>query len=156
MRAHICAVGRLRTGPERELITDYISRFDRIGRPLALGPCQQHEVDERKATSMQEQAQALTRVVPDGACVIALDERGDMLSSRGFAQYLATLRDTGTADAAFVIGGADGLDPAFCARAQRRISLGAMVWPHMLARVMLAEQLYRSATILAGSPYHRD
>ena len=156
MRVHLCAVGRLRKGPERALISDYLGRFGRIGRQLALGPCLEHEVDERKASSMSAQAQALTRVVPDGATVIALDERGDGLNSRDLALYLARLRDAGQSDVAFVIGGADGLDPEFRATAQRRISLGTMVWPHMLVRVMLAEQLYRAATILSGSPYHRD
>ena len=78
-----------------------------------------------------------------------------MLSSPDLAAHLAQWRDAGRQDAAFVIGGADGLDPALRARADLSISFGAMVWPHMLVRVMLAEQLYRAATILAGSPYHR-
>ncbi|MCC5956040.1 MAG: 23S rRNA (pseudouridine(1915)-N(3))-methyltransferase RlmH [Natronohydrobacter sp.] len=156
MRLHICAVGRLRKGPERDLISDYITRFDRTGRTLSLGPCLEHEVDERKAVSMREQARGLERVLPEGAVVVAMDERGDCLDSRGFAQYLATTRDSGASDMAFVIGGADGLDPSLRDSAHRRMSFGAMVWPHMLVRVMLAEQVYRAATILSGSPYHRD
>jgi len=156
MRLHICAVGRIRSGPERSLIDDYLARFERSGRQLSLGPCLEHEVDERKATSMSEQAKALERSVPDGAVVVAMDERGEALSSREVARFLARSRDSGVQDMAFVIGGADGLDPGFRDAAQKRISFGAMVWPHMLVRVMLAEQIYRAATILSGSPYHRD
>ncbi len=156
MRLHICAVGRLRKGPERDLVTDYLTRFDRTGRALALGPCHEHEVDERKALTMRDQAVSLERVVPAGAAMVALDERGDMLDSRSFAQFIAATRDAGASDMAFVIGGADGLEPALRDAARKRISFGAMVWPHMLVRVMLAEQIYRAATILSGSPYHRD
>ncbi|MFN7001884.1 MAG: 23S rRNA (pseudouridine(1915)-N(3))-methyltransferase RlmH [Roseinatronobacter sp.] len=156
MRVHICAVGRLRKGPERDLIDDYLARFDRTGRPLALGPSHVHEVDERKATTMADQGRALSRLWPDAAITIALDERGDALSSRDLAHYLATTRDGGASDLAFVIGGADGLEPGLRDAAHKRLSFGAMVWPHMLVRVMLAEQLYRAATILSGSPYHRD
>ncbi|MEO0771877.1 MAG: 23S rRNA (pseudouridine(1915)-N(3))-methyltransferase RlmH [Pseudomonadota bacterium] len=155
MRVHICAVGRLKSGPERVLIDDYLQRFDRTGRALGLGPCSVHEVDERKASDMGSEAALLDRVVPDGALRVVLDERGKLLSSIEFSDMLARWRDDGRGDVAFVIGGADGLDPGFRARADHAMSFGKMVWPHMLARVMLSEQLYRAATILAGSPYHR-
>ncbi|MEL7254051.1 MAG: 23S rRNA (pseudouridine(1915)-N(3))-methyltransferase RlmH [Pseudomonadota bacterium] len=155
MRVHICAVGRLKSGPERVLIDDYLQRFDRTGRALGLGPCSVHEVDERKASDMGSEAALLDRVVPDGALRVVLDERGKLLSSIEFSDILARWRDDGRGDVAFVIGGADGLDPGFRARADHAMSFGKMVWPHMLARVMLSEQLYRAATILAGSPYHR-
>jgi 23S rRNA (pseudouridine1915-N3)-methyltransferase len=155
MRLHICAAGRLKSGPERTLIDDYRQRFDRTGRPLGLGPLAEHEVEDRRGGGMAAEAALLARAVPDGAVRIVLDERGQMLSSPGLAAALARWRDTGRQDAAFVIGGADGLDPAFRAGADMALSFGPMVWPHMLARVMLAEQLYRAATILAGSPYHR-
>jgi 23S rRNA (pseudouridine1915-N3)-methyltransferase len=156
MRLHICAIGRIRSGPERTLISDYLSRFDRTGRALSLGPCLEHEIDDRKAQSMVEQAKGLERALPSGAVVVAMDERGETPDSRGFARYLAEMRDSGVQDLAFVIGGADGLDPEFRNATQKRISFGPMVWPHMLVRVMLAEQLYRAATILSGGPYHRD
>ena len=155
MRLHICAVGRLRKGPERALIDDYLARFNRTGRALSLGPCEEHEVEDRKAPSPVAQAPLLARAIPDGAHVVALDERGDTLSSPAFAQLLADTRDTGARDMAFVIGGADGLDHDIRASANTVLSLSTMVWPHILARVMLAEQVYRAATILAGSPYHR-
>jgi 23S rRNA (pseudouridine1915-N3)-methyltransferase len=156
MRLHICAIGRLRAGPERALIDDYLGRFDRTGRSLSLGPCQEHEVDDRKATTPAAQARLLERALPVGAHIIALDERGEMHSSRSFAQMLAARRDSGCGDLAFVIGGADGLEPQFRASAQGLLSFGPMVWPHALARAMLCEQLYRATTILAGGPYHRD
>lgn len=156
MRLHVCAVGRLRAGPELELIKDYLTRFDRAGRPLSLGPCTMQEIDERKNTTMQAQGEALARACPQGAVRVVLDERGQVISSRAFAQMLAARRDAGASDLAFLIGGADGLAPELREGADQVLSFGAMVWPHMLARVMLAEQIYRAATILAGAPYHRD
>ncbi len=156
MRLHVCAVGRIRKGPERALIDDYLNRFDRIGRALSLGPCTEHEIDDRKARSLSDQAGLLEGALPSAAYVVALDERGETLGSRPFAQMLAARRDSGCSDLAFVIGGADGLDRTLRDQAHARLSLGPMVWPHMLARVMLSEQIYRAATILTGSPYHRD
>jgi 23S rRNA (pseudouridine1915-N3)-methyltransferase len=155
MRLHLCAVGRLRAGPERDLVDDYLQRLDRTGRPLGLGPATEHEVEDKKGGGMTAEALLLSRAIPDGAALCVLDERGKTLSSPEFARALAVWRDAGRQDAAFVIGGADGLDPGLRAKADLSISFGRMVWPHMLVRVMLAEQLYRAATILAGSPYHR-
>ncbi|MDE3120759.1 MAG: 23S rRNA (pseudouridine(1915)-N(3))-methyltransferase RlmH [Paracoccaceae bacterium] len=155
MRVHICAVGRLRAGPERDLIDDYLTRFDRTGRPLGLGPATLHEVEDRKGGGMTAEADLLDRAVPSGALLAVLDERGAIMASPDFAAELARWRDNGRQDVAFVIGGADGIAPALRNRADFALSFGKMVWPHMLARVMLAEQLYRAASILAGSPYHR-
>lgn len=155
MRVTLCAVGRLRAGPERTLIDDYVTRFDRTGRALALGPLDIREVEDRKGGGMAAEAALLQRAVPSGAFVIALDERGKLRTSPEFARDLATWRDDGHQDLAFVIGGADGIDPAFRATCDSALSFGKMVWPHMLVRVMLTEQLYRAASILAGSPYHR-
>ncbi|MCV2881719.1 23S rRNA (pseudouridine(1915)-N(3))-methyltransferase RlmH [Actibacterium sp. XHP0104] len=155
MRVQICAVGRLRAGPERALIDDYLTRFDRTGRALALGPASVLEVEDKKGGGMAAEAPLLERAIPNGALVCTLDERGKVMSSPEFADLLARWRDGGRSDVAFVIGGADGIDPALRARADASLSFGQMVWPHMLVRVMLAEQLYRAASILAGSPYHR-
>lgn len=155
MRLHVCAVGRLRTGPERTLFDDYAARFDRAGRPLGLGPLTEHEVEDRKGGGMATEAERLARAIPAGSVLVALDERGQMLTSPDVARHLARWRDAGRQDAAFVIGGADGLAPALRDRADLALSFGPMVWPHLLVRVMLAEQLYRAATILSGSPYHR-
>ncbi|MBI1418734.1 MAG: 23S rRNA (pseudouridine(1915)-N(3))-methyltransferase RlmH [Limimaricola sp.] len=156
MRLTICAVGRLRAGPERTLIDDYLTRAERSGRSLGLGPARVAEVEDRKGGGMAAEATLLERAIPAGAVVCILDERGKLMSSPDFAQMLAGWRDAGRSEAAFVIGGADGIDPALRARADAALSFGPMVWPHMLIRVMLAEQLYRAVTILAGLPYHRS
>lgn len=155
MRVHLCAVGRLRAGPERDLMDDYVTRFDRTGRALALGPFSEHEVEDKKGGGMEAEADLLSRALPSGAMICTLDERGKVLSSPEFAEHLARWRDGGRQDLAFIIGGADGIAPALRARADFSISFGRMVWPHMLVRVMLTEQLYRAASILAGAPYHR-
>ena len=152
---HLCAVGRLRSGPERDLIADYTQRFDRTGRALSLGPLTEHEVEDKKNAGMAAEAELLARAVPAGAVLVTLDERGKLLTSPEFATQLARWRDAGRQDVAFVIGGADGIDPSLRAKADFSISFGQMVWPHMLVRVMLAEQLYRAANILSGGPYHR-
>lgn len=155
MRVHLCVVGRLRKGPERTLIDDYVTRFDRTGRAHGLGPLREHEVEDKRGGGMDAEAELLRRACPSGAVQVMLDERGDQLSSPQFAQRLERWRDQGCQDLAFFIGGADGLAPDLRSQAQASISLGTMVWPHALARVMLAEQLYRAATITAGTPYHR-
>ncbi|MFC2969411.1 23S rRNA (pseudouridine(1915)-N(3))-methyltransferase RlmH [Acidimangrovimonas pyrenivorans] len=155
MRVHLNVVGRLRAGPELTLIDDYLQRFDRTGRALGLGPAQLHEVEDRKGGGMTAEAALLERSLPAGALLCTLDERGKTLTSPDFAELLARWRDNGRQDVAFVIGGADGIDPGLRAKADFSLSFGKMVWPHMLVRVMLAEQLYRAASILAGAPYHR-
>ena len=130
-------------------------RFNRTGKPLALGPMFEVEVEDKKGGGMAAEAELLARAVPAGAVLVTLDDRGKVLSSPDFAAQLARWRDGGRQDVAFVIGGADGIDPGLRAKADFSISFGQMVWPHMLVRVMLAEQLYRAATILSGGPYHR-
>lgn len=155
MRVHIVAVGRLRAGSERDLIDDYLTRFDRTGRALALGPANVIEVEDKKNAGMGAEAVLLEKAIPNGALVCIMDERGKVMTSPSFADQLGGWRDQGRLDVAFVIGGADGLDPTFRAKADAALSFGKMVWPHMLVRVMLSEQLYRAASILSGSPYHR-
>lgn len=155
MRVHLCVVGRLRAGPEKTLVDDYLTRFDRMGRALGLGPARVIEVEDRKGGGMAAKASLLQKAIPDGAVLAVLDERGKVMTSPKFADTLGRFRDDGRSDIAFVIGGADGIDPALRAKADIALSLGQMVWPHMLARVMLSEQLYRAASILSGSPYHR-
>ncbi|WP_187428023.1 Ribosomal RNA large subunit methyltransferase H [Roseobacter fucihabitans] len=156
MRVHIIAVGRLRAGPQKDLIDDYLKRFDRTGRALSLGPAQVVEVDDRKASGMGAEAELLRRAVPEGAINVVLDERGRVETSPEFAKRIGAWRDAGSRDLALIIGGADGLAPALRAEADFKLSFGKMVWPHMLVRVMLAEQLYRAASILSGGPYHRE
>jgi 23S rRNA (pseudouridine1915-N3)-methyltransferase len=154
MRITICAVGRLKSGPEAALVSDYLARFDRVGRGLGLGPASVAEVDA-KGGGRAEEGRLLAQALPKGAIVCALDERGAALSSEAFAERLMRHAERGERDLAFLIGGADGIEPGLRERADLSLSFGAMVWPHLLARVMLAEQLYRGASILAGTPYHR-
>lgn len=154
MRLVIAAVGRLRQGPEADLVADYLDRFAKAGRPLGLPAVTLTEVEDKRGGGMGAEAALLARAIPDGAALVVLDERGRMLDSPDFAGRIAGWRDQAR-DICFVIGGAEGIDPTLRDRADLAISLGRMVWPHMLVRVMLAEQLYRAATILAGGPYHR-
>ena len=154
MRLTIAAVGRLRAGPEADLVSDYLDRTNRTGRNLGLGPVTVREVEAKKS-SMAAEAALLEKAIAPNSILCTLDERGKVISSPDFANLLAEWRDHGQSDVTFLIGGADGIDPTLRARADKSISFGKMVWPHMLVRVMLAEQLYRATSILAGSPYHR-
>lgn len=156
MRIHLCTIGRIRKGPERELIDDYLKRFERTGRANGLGPVVEHELEDKRGGGMTAEADLLTRACPNGAIRVMMDERGDMMSSPDLSRRLERWRDQGCQDLAFFIGGADGLAPDLRSIADASISLGKMVWPHALVRVMLAEQLYRAASISAGLPYHRS
>ena len=155
MRVQVCAVGRLRTGPEKTLVDDYLERFGKTGRAHGLGPAQVIEVEDKKNAGMAAEALLLERAVPAGAVLCCLDERGALLSSPEFAAQMTAWRDAGRQDLAFVIGGADGIAPGLRAKADFSLGFGRMVWPHMLVRVMLAEQIYRAGQIIAGTPYHR-
>jgi 23S rRNA (pseudouridine1915-N3)-methyltransferase len=150
----VVAVGRLARGPESDLVRLYVERATAAGRVLGLGPVEVVEVEARKPGKAAE-AEVL-RPHLTGAHVIACDERGKARASRALAQEIADLRDHGTRRLAFLIGGADGLDPALVAEASGALAFGPQTWPHALARAMLAEQIYRAVSILAGSPYHRD
>ena len=152
MRTHLVAVGRMKPGPERQLFEHYAQR-------LSPAP-QMREVEEKRNLPPEKlkarEGELLLGALPDGAFVVAMDERGQRLSSMAFAKKLGQWRDDGARDVAFVIGGADGLDGAVLARANLVLSLGEMTWPHMLVRGLLAEQLYRANAILSGHPYHRE
>lgn len=154
MKVTICAVGRMKAGPERELLDDYLTRFDRTGRALGLGPVEVIEVEAKKPGKAAE-AELLIKALPKNPIICALDERGRIMTSPQFAEMMGEVRDAGNGDLCFIIGGADGLDRELRDQARYVLSFGKMVWPHMLARVMLAEQMYRGASILAGLPYHR-
>ncbi|QHQ36145.1 23S rRNA (pseudouridine(1915)-N(3))-methyltransferase RlmH [Algicella marina] len=156
MRVTICAVGRLRAGPEFTLVSEYLDRFGKSGRGLGLGPASVREVESKKGGGMVAEGKLLAAVLPENSVRVVLDERGKTLNSREFAELLRRWRDEGRRDCAFLIGGADGVEKGLRQEADIALSFGSMVWPHMLARVMLAEQLYRAASILSGSPYHRE
>jgi 23S rRNA (pseudouridine1915-N3)-methyltransferase len=154
LKLTILAIGRLARSPEVELVKTYVDRATAAGRALGLGPVEVVEVEARKPGKAAE-AEALRPHLTD-AHVIACDERGAARSSRDFAAEIGTLRDRGVRRLVFLIGGADGLDPALTAQANGKLAFGPQTWPHALARAMLAEQIYRAVTILAGGPYHRD
>ena len=122
---------------------------------MGLGPATLREIDDRKGGGPAGEAALLRAALPAGAHLVVLDERGKTMTSVAFSERLSDWRDQGKRDVAFVIGGADGLVRDLRAAADTSLSFGPMVWPHMLARVMLAEQLYRAASIAAGTPYHR-
>ncbi len=154
-RLHILAIGKAGRGPEAELVDEYRRRLARQGRRIGLGPLEIVELEPRGKGGREAEAALLEKHLPKGGRVVALDERGKMLSSPDFARWIGAARDGGAGDIAFLVGGADGLAPALRERADLVLSFGPMVWPHLLARAMLSEQLYRAVTILAGSPYHR-
>ncbi len=158
MRILILAVGRLKDGPERELVTRYVDRARSAGRALGFADVDVTELPEsraaRPADRKAEEAQALAARCA-GWMVLALDERGSQLTSDVLAEKLGRWRDDGVKGLAIVIGGADGLDPGFAASATERLAFGRMTLPHQIVRILAAEQVYRAMTILAGHPYHR-
>jgi 23S rRNA (pseudouridine1915-N3)-methyltransferase len=160
MRVEITAVGRMKPGPEKDLFDFFSKRFDATGRGVSLGPLTLSEVEEKRNLKRSELAERegerILGTLSKGAKLVVLDERGRSLESTGFAEKLSAWRDESVPTCAFVIGGAGGLSNAVRERADLKLSFGHQTWPHMLARVMLSEQLYRAATILAGHPYHRD
>jgi len=156
MRIFVVAAGRARGTPEDALFAEYAKRLRTA--PARIGPLESREIETKSkapAARKIEEAEKLRAQIPDGTLLVALDPRGKPLSTEDFARQLARWRDDSTGSVAFVIGGADGLDESLVREARFRLSLGSMTWPHMLARAMLAEQLWRAASILAGHPYHR-
>jgi 23S rRNA (pseudouridine1915-N3)-methyltransferase len=146
----VIAVGRLRKAPEADLFARYAERM----RP-ALDLTELAEGRGAPVEIRRREAAAMLAALPVGAFVVAMDQDGATPDSAGLAKLLAQWRSLAR-PICFLIGGTEGLDPAILARAEARLSLGRLTWPHYLARAMLAEQLYRAETILAGHPYHRE
>jgi 23S rRNA (pseudouridine1915-N3)-methyltransferase len=159
MRLIVAAIGRLKQGPERELAAWYAKRAAATGRVLGWRAVEIIEIRESRATDRDrrrtEESIALANVIPDGAVVAILDERGDNIDSPALAGLIRQWRADDRASACFIIGGADGLAPSLLERAKVRLAFGAATWPHQLVRIMLLEQIYRAGTILSGHPYHR-
>ncbi|MDR3419952.1 MAG: 23S rRNA (pseudouridine(1915)-N(3))-methyltransferase RlmH [Xanthobacteraceae bacterium] len=160
MRLLLISVGRAKPGPERDLVARYLLRAAAIGRSIGLQPLELREIDESRARRPQdrklEEAKAIRAALGSDAQFIACDETGKAMTSTEFANQLGAPRDHGAATLGLVIGGPDGLDPAFRAEARLVLAFGAMTWPHQLARALAAEQIYRATTILSGHPYHRN
>lgn len=159
MRVLIAAVGRLKSGAEADLVADYVGRAGRLGKGLGFSGVAVAEVEAPSAFAgaarRAREGELLLAAVPRDARLAALDEKGELLSSEEFAGLLARWRDGGAPAAAFLVGGADGHAEDLAARADRLVAFGRATFPHLLVRAMLAEQIYRAMTILAGHPYHR-
>jgi 23S rRNA (pseudouridine1915-N3)-methyltransferase len=159
MRVVIAAVGRLKSGPERDLAERYLKRTAQAGRSLGLTSVDVIEIRESRADDtarrMLEESIAIANVIPERAITVLLDERGQTMPSAAFAGSLQAWRAEDRPAVVFVIGGADGLAPGLKDKANLTLAFGAATWPHQMVRVMLLEQLYRAVTILSGHPYHR-
>ncbi len=159
MRIMVAAVGRLKQGPERELAERYCKRAAEVGRAVGLTAIDIVEIRESRADSaerrMLEESIAIANILPERAVTAILDERGKSLTSVDFAGQLQTWRAENRPAAVFIIGGADGLAPTLREKNRLTLAFGAATWPHQLVRIMLLEQIYRAATLLAGHPYHR-
>ena len=159
MRICLIAAGRLKAGAERDLVSRYIDRAMAAARAIGLTGVDVREIGESRARRPEdrkaEEARAIMALLPAGALMCVLDERGKNLASAAFAAAIGKARDNGIPQFALIIGGPDGIDPALRDRADTVLAFGAMTWPHQLVRVMAAEQIYRAVTILGGHPYHR-
>lgn len=161
MQLTVFAVGRMKSGPERELTGRYLGRLEKAGPSVGLtfagvteiAESRARDTDRRKA---DEGAQCLSLAEDRATALVAFDEGGKTLSSDEFARWIARQRDDGRKRALFAIGGPDGHAPSVLERADLAVSLGQMTWPHQIARILVAEQLYRAVSILAGHPYHRQ
>ena len=160
MKITVHAVGRMKAGPEKELADRYFQRLAKSGPAVGLEFAGVIEVPESRAQTAserrREEGRALQAQRQAGGALALLDERGRSFSSEDFAGRIGLLRDEGRKALLVAIGGADGHDRSLRDQADLVVSLGAMTWPHQLVRIMLGEQLYRAATILAGHPYHRS
>lgn len=161
MHLHLLCVGRLKAGPERELVGHYVTRAAGVGRGLGVKLFEIREIEESKARRPEDRKKDEAKEIRallaslQVSDFIAFDESGENLTSAGFAQKLDRLREAGTSHLALILGGPDGFDPELRAEAKLVAAFGAMTWPHQLARVMAAEQIYRALTLIAGHPYHR-
>ena len=158
MRIEILAIGRLKDQAEAEIISRYQKRFDQVGRACGLGPLGIKDFSEsRFAVAEERKAEEAERLLSAAgrSMIIVLEVAGRTLSSEEFARHLQRLADQGTKSCAFLIGGPDGHGEQVLTAAALKISLGPLTLPHGLVRVVLAEQLYRAATILTNHPYHR-
>jgi 23S rRNA (pseudouridine1915-N3)-methyltransferase len=160
VRLSILSIGRLKAGPEQELCARYLDRLAKAGPAVGLEWASSVDLPESRAGSAAErkrdEARRLLAALPERATLIVLDERGRQLSTADLSGWIASRRDDGTRDLAVMIGGPDGLDDEVRTRADLALAFGRLTWPHQMVRVMLAEQLYRVATVLSGHPYHRE
>ncbi len=159
MNIDLAAVGRLKAGPETELCARYLERAGKVGRPLGFQGFSVVEIPEsragRAADRLLQEEEGLLKAAEKGGFVICLDPAGELLDSEGLAAELSSAAMRATARIIFIVGGPDGIGDRLRSSTDRLLSFGRVTWPHQLARVLLAEQLYRAMTILSGHPYHR-
>ena len=146
-------VGRIKNGPERELVDDYLCRARKTGTSLGFRSIDEIELDNRGGT--QREGERILQKLPKGAQIIRLDERGKQIRSEAFAELLSKNKDQGS-DICFLIGGADGYSESVISAVPETFSLGKLTLPHKMVRAILSEQIYRGISILAGTPYHKD
>jgi 23S rRNA (pseudouridine1915-N3)-methyltransferase len=153
MHIKLISVGKLKSGPEKDLVDDYVSRFNKAGPSIGLRSLTL--VDLASGGGLDAEGERLLNAVPAGAPVIRMDEHGSQQSSVQFANKLERMRDDGTSELCFLIGGAAGYSKAVRQAFPDRLALGPQTWPHRLVKVMISEQLYRAVSLLSGSPYHK-
>jgi 23S rRNA (pseudouridine1915-N3)-methyltransferase len=160
MHIHLCVIGKLKSGPERDIELRYADRIRKSGGPVGVTGLTIRESPESRANDVglrrRQEGSALIGSLPGSVYRIAFDERGKSLSSSEFAALMEKLATRSETHLALLIGGPDGLDPKIRTMANLQISLGRMTWPHQLVRLLLSEQIYRAGAILSGHPYHRE
>jgi len=153
MRLTFLVVGRMKSGPERDLVDEYVKRARPVARSLGFRGIE--EIEVASGGGLDAEAGRILEKIPAGARIIRLDEFGPAMGSTDFARKLGTWRDQGVPDLVFLIGGAEGYGEAVKQAAPETLAFGPQTWPHRFVRAMLAEQVYRAVSILAGTPYHK-
>ena len=156
MKIILRAGGVIRSGPEREMIDDYLRRAQGLARGTGFLSVEEQQVDLRSAKSRATETQMLLGDMPAGAKLVIFDERGKTPTSRQISTQFANWRDDSIGQLVLVIGGADGFEPSSIPAGTTRWAFGPQTWPHKMVRMMAAEQIYRALSILARTPYHRD
>ena len=156
MKISIIAVGRISNSLEAELANRYINRFNKLNKFIGLSLLQIIEVDDKKYKTKKQQAKKILEITKAETNIVIFDQKGKSVSSENFTKYLTNNRDSGVKKLVFIIGGAFGLCRSLYKESNEILSLGKMIWPHLLVRVMVTEQIYRSALIILGSPYHKN
>ena len=156
MKISIIAVGRINNSFEEELVNRYINRFNKLSNLIGLSLLPIIEVDDKKYKTKKHQAKKILEIINIETNIVIFDQKGKSVSSENFTKYLINKRDSGVKKLVFIIGGAFGLCKSLYKESNEIFSLGKMIWPHLLIRVMVTEQIYRSASIILGNPYHKN
>ena len=160
MQLILAAIGRLKKGPEQDLVARYGDRLTKAGKAIGITQVKTIEIVESRADSAaarkRDEAQSILSRLPDNCTIFAFDERGKSPDSRQFARLINRELEGGSSSLALIIGGPDGLDASLTERADKLVSFGSATFPHQLVRVLVLEQIYRATTILTNHPYHRD